>query len=407
MKRATLISLALLFGGVLAGPSMADYCECRPSVGCYFDGDPIAVCPEGSVPYPEGELPDALKTGVAAPVPQEGPHDDGIGADDVNDVDDQISEAGLAETTTDSNRAASTSTVRITTSRIRSVFAPRPNRRITPTPTGKPRVDRSPMITSGIAAGDAGPQFGAWLTPAYAWLENSNPLSEHDGNLVLVMAGLDYKVSERVLLGCAVGYEDVDLDTAFNDGTFRSKGVTITPYAGLVLLDGVTADALFSYTGLDNDIERDRGSSDPVTGDYDSARTLVAANLNVYKVLDNWSLNAVVGYLYVSEDQEEYSQNDADGDRTTIDQFTAYLGEWRIGGRAGYLFERFEPYLAAAYLYDNTWNSDADDRDGVDAGIGIDCFPNDAFVGSVELSHSFLRDDINDTRLLINLRYEF
>jgi len=170
-------------------------------------------------------------------------------------------------------------------------------------------------------------------------------------------------------------------------------------------LDGLTADAILAYTFLNNDVERDRTTDQRLAGDYDSGRSMISANLNYYALLNNWSFSAIAGYMYVSEDQDAYIQNGAD--LNSVGQFTAYLGEWRLGGRAGYLLDKFEPYIAAAYLYDNTWNSGADDRDELEGAIGLDFFPTDALIGSAEVTHSFFRDDIANTRILLNLRYEF
>ena len=70
------------------------------------------------------------------------------------------------------------------------------------------------------------------------------------------------------------------------------------------------------------------------------------------------------------------------------------------------MLDTVEPYISAAYLYDNTWNSSGD-RDELEGAIGLDFYPTDAFIGSLEVTHSFFRDDISNTRILLNLRYEF
>jgi len=403
MKKVIFIIIALFTSVCVAIPAIAEYCECGPA-GCYHDGDPVDVCPSDAEPYPPDDRPPELCPDYKSP-PSKAPDSP---SDSDTHIKDTESKEGLASTTTNGNRASSNTILSITSGRTRIAFAPRPTRRTgvtTGVTGGKKGAMLLPGIATGIAAGDAVPKLGVWLTPAVSWLDDDNRNTMYDGNLYLIMAGADYKVTDRLLLGVSAGYEDTDLDTQFNDGTFQSQGFTIAPYLGFVILDGLTADAVFGYTFSNNDVERDRTTGQMLTGDYDSGRSMVSANLNYYALLNNWSLSAITGYMYVSEHQDAYTQTGAS--ENDVGQFTAYLGEWRIGGRAGYLFDKLEPYIAAAYLYDNTWNSSSGDRDEMEGAAGIDFFPTDAFIGSLEVTHSFFRDDITNTRVLLNLRYEF
>ncbi|MDM8542340.1 autotransporter outer membrane beta-barrel domain-containing protein [Desulfococcaceae bacterium HSG9] len=405
MKKV-IFSIIVLFTSVcVVMPVSAEYCEVNNKGECYYNyelysGDCSSIPDCG--PYPEG--PGNFDSTSPPPTSSESSSSESSESDYSSDSDTQ-SQDGLASATANENRVASNTVVRVTSARIRTAFAPRPTRRTTSIALNSGNSNLLPGITTGIASGDEAPKLGLWLTPSVSWLDDDNIASQYDGNLYLIMVGADYKVTDRLLLGVSTGYEDTDLDTQFNDGTFQSQGFTIAPYIGFVILDGLTADAILAYTFLNNDVERDRTTGQRLAGDYDSGRSMVSANLNYYTLLNNWSFSGIAGYMYVSEDQDAYIQTGADSN--SVDQFTAYLGEWRLGGRAGYLFDKFEPYIAAAYLYDNTWNSSADDRDELEGAIGLDFYPTDAFIGSVEATHSFFRDDIANTRILLNLRYEF
>lgn len=141
------------------------------------------------------------------------------------------------------------------------------------------------------------------------------------------------------------------------EGAFKSKGFTLTPYLAIVLFDNLTFDALFSYAILDN------------------------------------------------EDQEAYQLTDEN--KTSVDEAVSYVGEWRFGLRAGYFWGDFEPSLSGAYLYDNTWNDDSEDRDEIEGGIGLDFYPADHFIFSLAAAHTFFREHIRNTRVMFNLRFEF
>ena len=405
MKKVIFIIIALLTSVCVVMPALAEYCEVNNNGVCYYNYEPYSgdcsSIPECG-PYPEGT--GQFDTVSSTPSSSETTETD-YSSESETEIQDTQSEEGLASATTNENRVASNTVVRVTSARIRTAFAPRPTRRTTNVVLNPGNGNLLPGITTGIASGDAAPKLGVWLTPSVSWLDDDNIASRYDGNLYLIMVGADYKVTDRLLLGVSTGYEDIDLDTQFNDGTFQSQGFTIAPYVGFVILDGLTVDAILAYTFLNNDVERDRTTGEILAGDYDSGRSMVSANLNYYALLNNWSLSAIAGYMYVSEDQDAYEQTGAY--TNSVGQFTAYLGEWRLGGRAGYLLDKVEPYISAAYLYNNTWNSTAGDRDEMEGAIGLDFFPTDAFIGSIEAAHSFFRDDIANTRILLNLRYEF
>ncbi len=405
MKKVNLIVMSLFTLVCLAGPATAEYCEVNNVGDCYYnyeyyEGDCSSI--PDCEPYPEG--PGNFDVEVSSSPSSEPSSTEHYSDSDVDSECEQ-SAAGLAAATINENRVASNTVVRVTSARIRTAFAPRPNRRTTNIVLAPRNSNDLPGITTGIASGDAAPSLGLWLTPSVSWLDDDNFNSQYDGNLYLIMAGADYKVTDRLLLGVSTGYEDTDLDTQFNDGTYASQGLTLAPYVGFAIMDGLSIDAIFAYTFLNNDVERNRTIGDRVSGDYDSGRSMVSANLNYYALINNFSLSALAGYMYVSEDQDAYVQSGAF--TNSVGQFTAYLGEWRLGGRAGYMLDNIEPYVSAAYLYNNTWNSNADDRDELETAVGFDFYPTDAFIGSLEASHGFFRDDVANTRVLLNLRYEF
>ncbi|MCP4709168.1 MAG: autotransporter outer membrane beta-barrel domain-containing protein, partial [Planctomycetes bacterium] len=172
---------------------------------------------------------------------------------DYSSDSDTQSQEGLASAKTNENRVATGTVVRITSLRIRAAFAPSPKKRTTSVVLNSGNGNLLPGITTGLASGDAAPKLGLWLSPSVSWLDDDNIASRYDGNLYMIMAGADYKISDRLLIGVSTGYEDTDLDTQFNDGTFQSQGCTIAPYIGFVILDGLTADAIFAYTFLNND----------------------------------------------------------------------------------------------------------------------------------------------------------
>jgi outer membrane autotransporter protein len=389
MKKAIFTVLSLLICLSWVPMAVADYCECSATAGCWFDWEPISACPSGTMPYPEGEKPEALKNQTAAAAPA-------TSYARKTHEDEAINRRAINK-----NRSVSQMINRAIGTPIYQAFGARTAKSAS---GPKTVLDRRNRI-SGMASGEDPPKFGLWLTPTVSWLEDDTLSGKHDGNLYMIMAGVDYKPIEKILLGVSGGYEYIDLDTAYNGGTFESEGYNVAPYVGLALFDNLYLDIIFSYAWLQNDVVRDKDTGAALSGDYDSERYVISANLNYYANVNNWSLGAVVGYMYVDEDHDAYTQTGAS--RSQIEEMNTYLGEWRFGVRIGYIFENAEPYLSAAYLYDDTFSGEVDDRDELECALGIDFYPSDTFSCALEASHGFLRDDVSNTRVLVNLRYNF
>lgn len=257
----------------------------------------------------------------------------------------------------------------------------------------------------GLSAGCQAFQHGFWTTTMASALESSEDSEKYEGAMLMGLVGLDHKITENLLGGLSLGYEWVDLDANANANAFISKGVSVTPYVAVVLFDNLTLDALFGYAVLFNEVKEasDTGSA---SGIYRSQRTLASANLNYYMLWDSWNLSAQAGYMHVNEDQEAYQLIDG-GMSERVEQANSYMGEWRLGARVGYFWGDVEPYLESAYLYDNTWNDDGEDRDEIEVALGLDYYPSDDFIFSITAANSYLRDDVGNTRLMLNLRFEF
>jgi len=86
---------------------------------------------------------------------------------------------------------------------------------------------------SGVAAGGSQKKAGAWVQGGYTTIESTDLGGEFEGDVYNLVAGLDYKVNKNAVVGLSLAYEDVDVDTTFNSGTFKGDGFTIAPYAGI------------------------------------------------------------------------------------------------------------------------------------------------------------------------------
>ncbi|MBI1209080.1 MAG: autotransporter outer membrane beta-barrel domain-containing protein [Azospirillum sp.] len=271
----------------------------------------------------------------------------------------------------------------------------------------------------GLAAGDEPPRFGVWGTASYTNLHNTLSTTDTRGPLYTLIGGGDYKLTDAILVGTAVSFEMVDVETRFNDGSYFSRGVSVSPYAAYTVpqawlgLDGVLAiDAMASYGRLSNETERDRSASRPIKAAFDGSRLLAAGNLNYLQAVEAWTLSGRIGYLWARQDTDAFAESNG----TAVEADTSVLAQTRVGGKAARQFGDFEPYVGASYIYDLVARpasvavdqvAPSDDRDEIEGVLGFNWTPSPDLIGSFEISHGFFRTDNQNTTLTLNLRGEF
>ncbi|MBN2808863.1 MAG: autotransporter outer membrane beta-barrel domain-containing protein [Deltaproteobacteria bacterium] len=267
---------------------------------------------------------------------------------------------------------------------------------------------------SGISAGDAAPQYGFWVNAGYTDWKIDSRNEESDGELATLIAGADYKITDKIVLGFSLAYENSDIDTDYNDGWVEQDGVTLAPYMAIVFNEYLSFDATLGYAWLNTDQERDKGVGNKVKSSLDSNRYFASARLNAYYNVENLKLSGVLGWLYATEDQDSFTENDGN----EVDSNSVHLGQLSLGSEVSYDFVGWEPYLSATFVYDYQYDdvkskgyddidqSNYDDTSfEVNPGVRIR-FNNNL---SADLQGGFVlgRNDYDEYSISANLRYEF
>ncbi|MCK6418046.1 MAG: autotransporter outer membrane beta-barrel domain-containing protein [Alphaproteobacteria bacterium] len=237
-------------------------------------------------------------------------------------------------------------------------------------------ADNGFSASSGVAAGGMENRMGVWVSGSYSDVSDDNTATAFDGTVYTGFAGVDYKVTNRALVGLSVGYEDADIDTAYNqsstgaDGNVEGDGYTIAPYLGVEL----GKNASFSLTGGYADLEYDTLRYDPIssnsiTGSTDAERWFVSGALNgAHKMASNWNLRGRLSAFYADEEKDAFTETESDG--ATIDQgaLDNAFGQASLEARLGYAFRYAEPYVLAAADYDF-------EKDEAPVGLGTSLAP--------------------------------
>ncbi|MEX2616674.1 MAG: autotransporter outer membrane beta-barrel domain-containing protein [Alphaproteobacteria bacterium] len=250
----------------------------------------------------------------------------------------------------------------------------------------------------GRSAGAGEKKMGVWLLGSYSDIENDFINTAFDGDVAAFVGGVDYRLTERVVAGVALSYEDVDIDTTFNTGTIETSGVGVAPYAVFKLTKNISADVNGSYTRLDTDTTRTNGT---VTGQFDARRYTAGGNLNIGHSVNKVFMNGSVGFLYINESQDSYTESNG----TFVGENDISIGQGRLGGTVGYDFGKVQPFLTAQVQHE-FWApstpvlggglaSPSEDTTGYVVGGGVNFDISDSVSGTLTATSTEGRDDLS------------
>lgn len=156
------------------------------------------------------------------------------------------------------------------------------------------------ITPTGDEAAAAAPasRWNLWGDGKYTWNDNSPSNFDLDGPLWNGLAGVDYKLTDKMTIGLMASYESSDLDGIGTD--LQSTGLGGGPYIGIVLTDNVVFSANVTGSRLD---------SSQLGGllDFESGRLQAAAALNGYWFRDTWRFTPGLSLSWSKEWMEETS----------------------------------------------------------------------------------------------------
>lgn len=262
---------------------------------------------------------------------------------------------------------------------------------------------------SGVSGGDGESVNGIWVQGLAANIDKTEAFMKMNGNAFSLMGGYDRLFAGRYLLGLAVGWEDVDIATNFNNGSYKSKGVTVAPYVAYKITPAWTVDASFGYSWLDFDTSSQYGA---VTSSFSGSRVMGSGNLTGAYAVNNWRFQPKLSLLYTRSSHDSY----LDSTSASVTSGTNYLGRLSGGGKAGYALGGFLPYVKVMGEWDfkhpgpvlkgNGEMSKVDDG-GMVGGVGME-YTNGRFTGSMEINNTtLLRSDINVWMGIARVRWDW
>lgn len=172
------------------------------------------------------------------------------------------------------------------------------------TPNGFAFSSRALAMQSG--SNDA-PLWNAWVRGRLSQYDGDG--SSFDGHIADVFAGLDYRLSDHVVVGAMVGYGQTDFSTLITavSGGYEADSLTVGAYAGIELLEALQLSTSASYTN--SDYENRSGAT---TGSFSADRLTISANLSGQHAMHNgFILEPSLNFLWASERQGAYTDSAA------------------------------------------------------------------------------------------------
>lgn len=255
-------------------------------------------------------------------------------------------------------------------------------------------------VSGGGASGDEGLLGGPWgffLNGNVAQGDRDRTQREDgfDFDLYNITAGVDYRLSDELILGAALGYSNTNAD--FDDSPNRTdvEGWSVMLYGTYMPTEEVYVDAMISRSWDQYDVRRlDPFSGLTANGDTDGSA--FSANLGAGYDLnrDQWTFGPYGRLSYVSVDVDGYQESSVAGNEYRFEDQDAESLTLAFGGRVSYAistgygvvvpeawvdwtheFSNDGDILIARLVNDPTQTpiglaTDEPDRDFVHAGLG-------------------------------------
>lgn len=257
----------------------------------------------------------------------------------------------------------------------------------------------------GKAAGDGKGKIGLWAAGSYTKLDYNKSGSAFDGNMSSGLVGLDYQVTDKLLVGLSGGYERSSITTTFNTGTQKSTGWTVAPYVLFQANKTYSVDVSGGYSKLNYDVTRTEPlNTVSITGTTDAKRWFGAANVNGDWTSNKLEMGASLGVLQVQEKKDAFVESGTSGTQSVAAQ-TTDLGRAHLGGDLGYNLGVAVPYVSADVRYD--YSTDAGDSSSVEVGLGSRFNLGKSVTAGIEVNSVQLQKDTKQYGATASLRAEF
>ena len=211
-----------------------------------------------------------------------------------------------------------------------------------------PNQSTDPNSFSGGLAGSADfSNWSVWATPVVSQFKNNVAPNTSNGTVVLGLVGLEYNFDDRLISGVSLAADSTNSNTTYNGGTYKSTGLTVSPYIAYQVSDAWLADLSAGYGG--SNPTTTVGSS---TGTTNYTRFFAAAGLSNRLEFNKFTITPRASYTMYKDSLDAYTSSTG----TYNSALTTYLYQTKLGAQASYDAKIMSPFIAA-YQIINTWSA--------------------------------------------------
>jgi outer membrane autotransporter protein len=194
-------------------------------------------------------------------------------------------------------------------------------------------------------------RWDLWVKGVYTDFDFDASGAARKGDAFVGLMGVDYLVSDGVLVGVLVGYDTSEQKMNAQNLRYETDGFVVGPYASFRLDKELTLYIRGAWGEAENDLR-----VGTTTGEFDSERWLVMANLKgTYWDFRPVRLTPNLMLQYVTEHQEAFT--DSTGAR--VGSQNVSLGRLELGGEVGYRHEFADGMIVDPYLsFHGIWDFD-------------------------------------------------
>lgn len=270
-----------------------------------------------------------------------------------------------------------------------------------------------PAGMTGLAAGEAGERVALWGGAALTSLESDLASTGYDGDATQASIGGEWRATPVLAVGLAVGHDRVDLDTAFNQGNYDSRGWSVAPYVTYALAENVVLGGSLGYSAGDFDLDRTEPMfGGRITAESDYRHLSAAVQVSGYHAVERWRIAGSVGLQWIDSRFDGYSESDG----TVVATRETDAGLATLGATLGYALSGFSPYAGLTYRrylgldpvevapYQAQPDNDADDfllRAGLSARVG------GSGSAALEVAHAVGNEDRDETSIMAGAKFPF
>jgi hypothetical protein len=197
-------------------------------------------------------------------------------------------------------------------------------------------------------------RFDLWAEGRFNSLVNQDEDKNHKGQFGILHTGIDYRVSEGLLLGLMASFDWMDEDVDEINGEVSGHGWMAGPYISARLSEHLFFDGRVSCGRSDNEAKQDiMGLA--YKGDFETERWLAKATLSGAWEFDRLLLSPEIGVSYIEEKQDAYDVKNS-GNVVDVDGQEVSLGRLTVAQEIGYRYGledlQLMPYVRASLHWD-------------------------------------------------------